>query len=63
VSQELFDQMNAVITRNLRLHGGAFVHSLEFLHSAHHWRFTRARGAHSGGQTKGQSRAPGSQPA
>jgi hypothetical protein len=32
VPQELlFDQMNAVITRDLRLQGGALVHNLEFL--------------------------------
>ena len=27
----LFDQKKAVITRDLRLHGGALVHNLEFL--------------------------------
>ena len=41
VPQELlFDQMKAVITRDLRLQGGALVRNLEFLRSAHHWGFT-----------------------
>jgi transposase len=41
VPQELlFDQMKAVITRDLRLRGGALVRNLEFLRFAHHWRFT-----------------------
>jgi transposase len=43
VPQELlFDQMKAVITRDLRLEGGALVHNAEFLRFAHHWGF-RAR--------------------
>jgi transposase len=38
VPQELlFDQ---VITRDLRLQGGALVRNLEFLRFAHHWSFT-----------------------
>jgi transposase len=36
----LFDQMKAVITRDLRLEGGALVHNAEFLRFAHHWSFT-----------------------
>src|SRR5215208_4713972 len=41
VPQELlFDQMKAVITRDLRLQGGALVRNLEFLRVAHHWSFT-----------------------
>jgi transposase len=40
VPQELlFDQMKAVITRDLRLEGGALVHNAEFLRFAHHWGF------------------------
>jgi transposase len=40
VPQELlFDQMKAVITRDLRLQGGALVRNLEFLRFAHHWSF------------------------
>ena len=35
----LFDQMKAVITRDLRLQGGALVHNLEFLRFANHWGF------------------------
>jgi transposase len=41
VPQELlFDQMKAVITRDLRLEGGALIHNLEFLRFAAHWGFT-----------------------
>jgi transposase len=41
VPQELlFDQMKAVITRDLRVQGGALVRNLEFLRFAHHWGFT-----------------------
>ena len=35
-----FDQMKAVITRDLRLEGGALVRNAEFLRFAHHWSFT-----------------------
>ena len=38
--ERLFDQMKAVITRDLRLQGGALVRNLEFLRFAHHWSFT-----------------------
>jgi hypothetical protein len=41
VPQELvFDQMKAVITRDLRLESGALVRNLEFLRFAHHWSLT-----------------------
>lgn len=41
VPQELlFDQMKAVITRDVRLEGGALVRNAEFLRFAHHWGFT-----------------------
>jgi transposase len=41
VPQELlFDQMKAVITRDLRLQGGALVRNLEFLRFAHPWTAT-----------------------
>jgi transposase len=41
VPQELlFDQMKAVITRDLRLEGGALVRNAEFLRFARHWSFT-----------------------
>jgi transposase len=41
VPQELlFDQMKAVITRDLRLEGGALIHNAEFLRFARHWGFT-----------------------
>jgi transposase len=36
----LFDQMKAVITRDLRLEGGALLHNAEFLRFARHWDFT-----------------------
>ena len=36
----LFDQMKAVITRDLRLEGGALLHNAEFLRFARHWGFT-----------------------
>ena len=41
VPQELlFDQMKAVITRDLRLEGGALTRNAEFLRFAHHWELT-----------------------
>ncbi|MDQ3522152.1 MAG: IS21 family transposase [Gemmatimonadota bacterium] len=36
----LFDQMKAVITRDLRLQGGELIRNDEFLRFAHHWGFT-----------------------
>ena len=59
VPQELlFDQMKAVITRDLRLHGGALVHNLEFLRFAHHWRFTPRACRPYRAQTKGKVERP-----
>jgi hypothetical protein len=59
VPQELlFDQMKAVITRDLRLQGGAPVRNLEFLRFAHHRSFTpRACRPHRA-QTKGKVERP-----
>jgi len=63
VPQELlFDQMNAVITRDLRLQGGALLRNLEFLRFAHHWSFTPRACRPYRAQTKGQSRASGPVP-
>jgi len=36
----LFDQVKAVITKDLRLDGGSLVHNAEFLRFAAHWDFT-----------------------
>jgi transposase len=59
VPQELlFDQMKAVITRDLRLHGGALVHNLEFLRFAYHWRFTPRACRPYRAQTKGKVERP-----
>ena len=59
VPQELlFDQMKAVITRDLRLHGGALVHNLEFLRFAHHWGFTPRACRPYRAQTKGKVERP-----
>jgi hypothetical protein len=59
VPQELlFDQMKAVITRDLRLQGGALVRNVEFLRFAHHWGFT-PRACHPyRAQTKGKVERP-----
>lgn len=54
----LFDQMRAVITRDLRLHGGALVHNLEFLRFAHHWGFTPRACRPYRAQTKGKVERP-----
>ena len=55
VPQELlFDQMKAVITRDLRLQGGALVRNLEFLRFAHHWSFTPRACRPYRAQTKGK---------
>ena len=60
VPQELlFDQMKAVITRDLRLQGGALVRNLEFLRFAHHWSFTPARVSALSCADQGESRATG----
>jgi transposase len=59
VPQELlFDQMRSVITRDLRLPGGALVHNLEFLRFAHHWGFTPRACRPYRAQTKGKVERP-----
>ncbi len=59
VPQELlFDQMKAVITRDLRLQGGALVRNLEFLRFAHHWGFTPRACRPYRAQTKGKVERP-----
>jgi transposase len=59
VPQELlFDQMKAVITRDLRLQGGALVHNLEFLRFAHHWGFAPRACRPYRAQTKGKVERP-----
>ena len=54
----LFDQMKAVITRDLRLQGGALVRNLEFLRFAHHWGFTARACRPYRAQTKGKVERP-----
>jgi transposase len=59
VPQELlFDQMKSVITRDLRLEGGALVRNLEFLRFAHHWSFTSRACRPYRAQTKGKVERP-----
>jgi transposase len=59
VPQEmLFDQMKAVITRDLRLEGGALVRNLEFLRFAGHWGFTPRACRPYRAQTKGKVERP-----
>jgi transposase len=59
VPQELlFDQMKAVITRDLRLEGGALVRNAEFLRFAHHWGFTARACRPYRAQTKGKVERP-----
>lgn len=59
VPQELlFDQMKAVITRDLRLEGGALMHNLEFLRFAAHWGFTPRACRPYRAQTKGKVERP-----
>lgn len=59
VPQELlFDQMKAVITRDLRLEGGALIHNLEFLRFAAHWGFTPRACRPYRAQTKGKVERP-----
>jgi transposase len=59
VPQELlFDQMKAVITRDLRLQGGALVRNLAFLRFAHHWGFTPRACRPYRAQTKGKVERP-----
>ena len=54
----LFDQMKAVITRDLRLEGGALVRNAEFLRFAHHWGFTPRACRPYRAQTKGKVERP-----
>lgn len=54
----LFDQMKAVITRDLRLEGGALIHNLEFLRFAGHWGFTPRACRPYRAQTKGKVERP-----
>jgi transposase len=59
VPQELlFDQMKAVITRDLRLEGGALIRNTEFLRFAHHWGFTPRACRPYRAQTKGKVERP-----
>lgn len=59
VPQEvLFDQMKAVITRDLRLQGGALIRNLEFLRFAQHWGFTPRACRPYRAQTKGKVERP-----
>ena len=59
VPQELlFDQMKAVITRDLRLQGGALVRNLEFLRFAHHWSSAPRACRPYRAQTKGKVERP-----
>jgi transposase len=59
VPQELlFDQMKAVITRDLRLEGGALVRNGEFLRFARHWGFTPRACRPYRAQTKGKVERP-----
>jgi hypothetical protein len=58
-SQELrFDQMKAVITRDLRREGGALIRNAEFLRFAHHWGFTPRACRPYRAQTKGKVERP-----
>jgi hypothetical protein len=54
----LFDQMKAVITRDLRLEGGALVRNGEFLRFARHWGFTPRACRPYRAQTKGKVERP-----
>ena len=59
VPQELlFDQMRAVITKDLRLLGGQLVVNLEFLRFANHWGFTPRACRPYRAQTKGKVERP-----
>jgi transposase len=54
----LFDQMKAVITRDLRVEGGALLHNAEFLRFARHWDFTPRACRPYRAQTKGKVERP-----
>jgi len=59
VPQELlFDQMKTVITRDVRLEGGALVRNAEFLRFARHWGFTARACRPYRAQTKGKVERP-----
>lgn len=59
VPQEvLFDQMKSVITRDLRLQGGALVRNAEFLRFSSHWGFTPRACRPYRAQTKGKVERP-----
>jgi len=57
-SELLFDQMKAVITRDLRLEGGALVRNAEFLRFAGHWSFMPRACRPYRAQTKGKVERP-----
>src|SRR5690606_41289626 len=54
----LFDQMKTVITKDLRLEGGALIRNAEFLRFANHWGFTPLSCRPSRAQTKGNVERP-----
>jgi transposase len=54
----LFDQMKAVITRDLRLESGQLVHNEEFLRFAAHWGFTARACRPYRAKTKGKVERP-----
>jgi transposase len=56
--ERLFDQMKAVITRDLRLEGGALVRNAEFLRFARHWGFTARACRPYRARTKGKVERP-----
>lgn len=59
VPQELlFDQMKAVITKDMRLEGGALIRNTEFLRFASHWGFTPRACRPYRAQTKGKVERP-----
>jgi transposase len=59
VPQELlFDQMKAVVTRDLRLADGPLIRNAEFLRFAHHWGFTPRACRPYRAQTKGKVERP-----
>src|SRR5690606_18625353 len=54
----LFDQMRAVITKDLRMEGGQLVRNAEFLRFAEHWGFTPRACRPYRAQTKGKVERP-----
>jgi hypothetical protein len=57
-SELLFDQMRAVITRDLRMLGGQLVHNLEFLRFSRHWDVVARACRPYRAQTKGKVERP-----